>query len=262
MTRATPWTWADLRGYRGPERHPGSVGRCAGRPLGPAQDHDRRGPYPRGARLPFRWPSTSTSSWCTASLSRWRPCPPPPLEGRPRPSDRGPRGPGGGQQRDQRDRDAGRPHRLPTAGLMVAALAGIIGRRSCSTPRRTSSHSGLLALMHVAPHRTRGAFGIGQLWRDVKEDLVPRPPGGAAGEHRGQHRAQVAIRFEVTCSLLYSESVLGTSVIGFPENYALLMASLGLGSIVGGSSSAGSPVRRRRDRWRSRASSGWASPSS
>ena len=46
--------------------------------------------------------------------------------------------------------------------------------------------------------------------------------------------AQVAVGTEVTCSLLYAQSVLDTSVIGFPENYSLLMAAIGLGSIVGG----------------------------
>jgi MFS family permease len=46
--------------------------------------------------------------------------------------------------------------------------------------------------------------------------------------------AQIAVGTEVVCSLLYAESVLDTAQIGYPQNYALLMASIGLGSIIGG----------------------------
>src|SRR5439155_2837006 len=46
--------------------------------------------------------------------------------------------------------------------------------------------------------------------------------------------AQIAVGAEVVCSILYAQTVLEHSRIGYPENYSLLMAAIGLGSIVGG----------------------------
>ena len=131
---------------------------------------------------------------------------------------------------------AGRPHRLPLAGLMVAALAGIIGAafvldsatylisapssRSCIVPRT---------------ERATGAFGIGQLWRDVREGI-------SFLAHQAELRAntlvstlaQVAVGVRGHLLAALQRERPRPSVIGFPQNYALLMASLGLGSIVGG----------------------------
>jgi MFS transporter, DHA3 family, macrolide efflux protein len=124
----------------------------------------------------------------------------------------------------------------PLAGLMVGALAGIIGAAFVIDSATYLISALLLVFMQVPRHeRAAGAFGIGQLWRDVKE-------GVSFLVHQAELRAntlvstmaQVAVGTEVTCSLLYAESVLDTSVIGFPQNYSLLMASIGLGSIVGG----------------------------
>jgi MFS family permease len=46
--------------------------------------------------------------------------------------------------------------------------------------------------------------------------------------------AQLAFGAEIVSSLIYAKSVLNQSVLPFPENYGWLMASLGLGSVVGG----------------------------
>jgi MFS family permease len=46
--------------------------------------------------------------------------------------------------------------------------------------------------------------------------------------------AQLAFGAEIVCSLIYAQRVLDQSFIPFPENYGWLMASLGLGSVVGG----------------------------
>jgi MFS family permease len=46
--------------------------------------------------------------------------------------------------------------------------------------------------------------------------------------------AQLAFGAEIVCSLIYAQRVLDQSFLPFPENYGWLMASLGLGSVVGG----------------------------
>src|SRR3989304_4287157 len=57
--------------------------------------------------------------------------------------------------------------------------------------------------------------------------------------------AQLAFGAEIVASLIYSERVLDQSILPFPENYGWLMASVGLGSVLGGGAigwgSAGSP---------------------
>ena len=124
----------------------------------------------------------------------------------------------------------------PLAGLLVAALASIIGTAFVIDSATYLISAALLALMAVAPtERAAGAFGIGQLWRDVRE-------GVRFLTHQAELRAntvistvaQVAVGTEIVCSLLYAQTVLDTDQIGFPENYSLLMAAIGLGSILGG----------------------------
>jgi MFS transporter, DHA3 family, macrolide efflux protein len=124
----------------------------------------------------------------------------------------------------------------PLAGLMVAALASIIGTAFVIDSGTYLISAALLALMHVAPvEREVVAFGLRQLWRDVRE-------GVAFLATQAELRAntlvstvgQVAVGTEVTCSVLYAQTVLDQSVIGFPENWSLLMAAIGLGSIIGG----------------------------
>ncbi|MDQ6682188.1 MAG: MFS transporter [Chloroflexota bacterium] len=58
--------------------------------------------------------------------------------------------------------------------------------------------------------------------------------------------AQVAVGTEIVCSLLYAKSVLDPSRIGYPENYSLLMAAIGLGSVIGGVAIGGMAARFRK----------------
>lgn len=124
----------------------------------------------------------------------------------------------------------------PLAGLMVTALAGIIGAAFVLDSGTYLISAALLALMHVArSERVGGRLGFRELWRDVRE-------GVSFLAHQAELRAntlvstmaQVAVGTEVTCSLLYAQTVLDQSTIPFIENYALLMTAIGLGSIVGG----------------------------
>jgi MFS family permease len=124
----------------------------------------------------------------------------------------------------------------PLAGLLVAALSAIIGAAFVIDSATYLISAAFLALMALPPlERAAGAFGIGQLWRDVKEGV-----GFLARQAELRANtvvstiAQVAVGVEVTCSLLYAQTVLDQELIGFPENYSLLMAAIGLGSVVGG----------------------------
>ncbi|MEX0631055.1 MAG: MFS transporter [Chloroflexota bacterium] len=125
---------------------------------------------------------------------------------------------------------------LPAAGLLVAVLAPVIYVAFIIDSISYLASAALLAFMRVArSERAEGAFGIGQLWADVKE-------GVSFLVHQAELRAntvvstvaQVAVGAEVVCSLLYAQTILDQSQVRFPVNYSLLMAAIGLGSIVGG----------------------------
>jgi MFS family permease len=124
----------------------------------------------------------------------------------------------------------------PLAGLLVAALSGIIGAAFVIDSATYVISAAFLALMALPPlERAAGAFSIGQLWRDVREGVgfLVRQAELRANTLVSTI-AQIAVGVEVTCSLLYAQSILDQEVIGFPENYALLQTAIGLGSIVGG----------------------------
>ncbi|MGH2462957.1 MAG: MFS transporter, partial [Candidatus Limnocylindria bacterium] len=125
---------------------------------------------------------------------------------------------------------------LPAAGLLVAFLAPVIYVAFIIDSISYLVSAALLAFMRVArSERADGAFGIGQLWSDVRE-------GVSFLVHQAELRAntvistvaQVAVGTEVVCSLLYAQTILDQSQVRFPVNYSLLMAAIGLGSIVGG----------------------------
>lgn len=125
---------------------------------------------------------------------------------------------------------------LPAAGLLVAFLAPVIYVAFILDSVSYLVSAALLALMRVArSERAAGAFGIGQLWADVRE-------GVSFLAHQAELRAntvistvaQIAVGTEVVCSLLYAQTILDQSQVRFPVNYSLLMAAIGLGSIVGG----------------------------
>jgi MFS family permease len=124
----------------------------------------------------------------------------------------------------------------PLAGLLVAALSGIIGAAFVIDSATYVISAAFLALMALPPlERAAGAFSIGQLWRDVREGVgFLLRQAELRANTLVSTIAQVAVGVEVTCSLLYAQSILDQDVIGFPENYALLQTAIGLGSIVGG----------------------------
>ena len=125
---------------------------------------------------------------------------------------------------------------IPLASLLVAILSPVIYVAFVLDSISYLASAALLGLMRVAPsERAEGAFGIGQLWADVRE-------GASFLIRQAELRAntvistvaQVAVGTEVVCSLLYAQTILDPSQVRFPVNYGLLMAAIGLGSIVGG----------------------------
>jgi MFS family permease len=125
---------------------------------------------------------------------------------------------------------------LPAAGLLVAFLSPVIYVAFILDSVSYLASAALLTFMRVArSERAEGAFGIGQLWADVRQ-------GVSFLFHQAELRAntvistvaQIAVGTEIVCSLLYAQTILDQSQVRFPVNYSLLMAAIGLGSIVGG----------------------------
>jgi MFS family permease len=124
----------------------------------------------------------------------------------------------------------------PLAGVIVAALAGVIGAAFVLDAATYIVSAFLLFAMVVpredlghAPFRPRVVWGeMAEGWRFLRgnAELMSNTVVSSI--------AQIAVGAEIVCSILYAEQVLDTSVIPHPQNYALLMASIGLGSVVGG----------------------------
>jgi len=124
----------------------------------------------------------------------------------------------------------------PAAGLLVAALGSIIGA-AFVVDSATYVVSALL-LWSMATERSDHVterFSLRAIGQEMVEGwLFLRRQAELFSNTLVSTFAQVAVGAEVVCSILYAQSVLEHSRIGYPENYSLLMAAIGLGSIVGG----------------------------
>ncbi len=124
----------------------------------------------------------------------------------------------------------------PTAAALVAALAGLIGA-AFVIDSATYVVSALLIWGMAVPHQELSAerFSVRAILREMRE-------GWRFLIHQSELLAntvvstvaQLAFGAEIVCSLIYAKSVLDQAILPFPENYGWLMASLGLGSVVGG----------------------------
>lgn len=124
----------------------------------------------------------------------------------------------------------------PVAAAIVAGLAAVIGA-AFVLDSATYVVSAVLIWGMVVPREelNNEPFSARAIWREMGE-----------GWHFLTHRAellantivstvaQLAFGAEIVCSLIYAQRVLDPSMLPFPENYGWLMASLGLGSVVGG----------------------------
>ncbi|MBA3688836.1 MAG: MFS transporter, partial [Chloroflexi bacterium] len=124
----------------------------------------------------------------------------------------------------------------PVAAAIVAGLAGVIGA-AFVLDSATYVVSAVLIWGMVVPPEERASepFSAGAIWREMAE-------GWRFLTHRAELLAntvvstvaQLAFGAEIVSSLIYAKEVLNQSFLPFPENYGWLMASLGLGSVVGG----------------------------
>jgi DHA3 family macrolide efflux protein-like MFS transporter len=124
----------------------------------------------------------------------------------------------------------------PVAAAIVAGLAGLIGA-AFVLDSATYIVSGILIWGMVVPKEELPSepFSARAIWREMGE-------GWRFLTHKAELLAntvvstvaQLAFGAEIVCSLIYAKDVLNQSFLPFPENYGWLMASLGLGSVVGG----------------------------
>lgn len=124
----------------------------------------------------------------------------------------------------------------PIAAVIVAGLAGLIGA-AFVLDSATYVVSALLIWAMAVPrsYEEIEPFSVRGIWREMAE-------GWNFLTHQAELLAntvvstvaQLAFGAEIVASLIYAERVLDQSILPFPENYGWLMASLGLGSVLGG----------------------------
>ena len=124
----------------------------------------------------------------------------------------------------------------PVAAAIVAGLAGLLDA-AFVLDSATYVVSAVLIWGMIVPRQelTAEPFSARAIGREMAE-----------GWHFLTHRAellantvvstvaQLAFGAEIVCSLIYAQRVLDQAFLPFPQNYGWLMASLGLGSVVGG----------------------------
>jgi DHA3 family macrolide efflux protein-like MFS transporter len=124
----------------------------------------------------------------------------------------------------------------PVAAAIVASLAKLIGA-AFVLDSATYVVSALLIWGMAVPRQELNAerFSVRAIWREMAE-------GWRFLTHQAELLAntivstvaQLAFGAEIVCSLIYAKSVLSQTILPFPQNYGWLMASLGLGSVIGG----------------------------
>ena len=124
----------------------------------------------------------------------------------------------------------------PVAAAIVAGLAGIIGA-AFVLDSATYLVSAALIWGMIVPFQelTPEPFSPRAIWREMAEgwNFLTRQAELLANTMVSTV-AQLAFGAEIVCSLIYAQRVLNQAFLPFPQNYGWLMASLGLGSVIGG----------------------------
>ncbi len=124
----------------------------------------------------------------------------------------------------------------PAAAAIVAGLTGVIGA-AFVLDSATYVVSAVLIWGMIVPRTELNAerFSVRAIWREMGEGWRFLTHQSALLANTVVSTvAQLAFGAEIVCSLIYAQRVLDQSFLPFPENYGWLMASLGLGSVVGG----------------------------
>ena len=136
----------------------------------------------------------------------------------------------------------------PIAGAIVATLGGIIGA-AFVLDAGTYLVSGLLIYGMTVPRQdlVADAFSVRAIWREMGEGWTYLTRHAELFWNTAISTvAQLAFGAEIVCSFLYAQEVLDQDRLGFPENYGWMMASLGLGSVIGGLVIGGFATRARK----------------
>ena len=125
----------------------------------------------------------------------------------------------------------------PAAGLLVAALGPALIAIAFVVDSASYVVSALLlwSMKMARSERVTAPFSLGAIWGEMVDgwQFLRRQTELFANTLVSAF-AQVAVGAEIVCSVLYAKDVLDQSRIAYPENYTLLMAAIGVGSIVGG----------------------------
>jgi hypothetical protein len=125
----------------------------------------------------------------------------------------------------------------PIAGVIVAALSGIIGT-AFVLDAGTYLISALLIVLMVIPHDPEQATGpmkVHDVWRDIVDGWqFLRRQTELFANTLVSMVAQLVVGAEVVVSILYAQHVLEPGSADYLQVYGFLMASVGLGSVVGG----------------------------
>lgn len=124
----------------------------------------------------------------------------------------------------------------PLAGVIVAALSGVIGTAFVLDAGTYIISALLIGLMVVpAGHEREVAVAPMSVWSDIVEGWrFLRRQSELFANTLVSMVAQLVVGAEVVISILYAKDVLDPSRLAYPQNYAFLMAAVGAGSVVGG----------------------------
>ena len=125
---------------------------------------------------------------------------------------------------------------LPVAAVIVASLSGII-EAAFLLDSATYLVSAIFIWLMVVPRQeeTLTPFSVRAIWGEMAEGWsFLRRQAELFANTVITTLAQIAFGAEIVLAILYAEKVLDTSRISYPQNYGLLLAAVGLGSVVGG----------------------------
>ncbi|HET7141404.1 MAG TPA: MFS transporter [Candidatus Limnocylindria bacterium] len=124
----------------------------------------------------------------------------------------------------------------PVAAIIVALLASLVGA-AFVLDAGTYLVSALLIYGMTVPRQdlNTAPFSVRAIWSEMVEGWTFLTRHAELFSNTVISTiAQLAFGAEIVCSALYARDVLDQSFLPFPENYGWIMASLGLGSVVGG----------------------------